>query len=50
MLPLYCRLPHAKVKRRFDEVSKVAVVGGLARVQAFRNYLLKSGDIGYILY
>ena len=25
MLPLYCRLPHAKVKRRFDEVSKVVV-------------------------
>ena len=28
MLPLYCRLPNAKVKRRFDEVSKVAVVAG----------------------
>ena len=25
MLPLYCRLPHGKVKRRFDEVSKVVV-------------------------
>ena len=81
MLPLYCRLPHGKVKRRFDEVSKVVVrswarqssglsdphpevwrhrlrfmlkhvlwfVAGLARVQAFRIRIPKSGDIGYVL-